>query len=158
METLKSSWVIRISQRQHYSSLYERLTLGRNKEAVLKLVKEGNMILCLTNGVPNIFNVWKDEGWVEPRIEEQFNPDRTVLSLAFIKKQAIKTSDKKISKKIAENIEKIRKYLDKRGKSKTSDIADHIGLSPARTRAILSEMEDVQTVGKNKNRRYNLVK
>lgn len=63
-----------------------------------------------------------------------------------------------MSKKTAENIEKIRKYLDKRGKSKTSDIADHIELSPARTRAILSEMEDVETVGKNKNRRYYLVK
>ena len=42
------------------------------------------------SGVPNIFNAWEDEGWEEPVIEERFNPDRTVLSLSFKKKQAIK--------------------------------------------------------------------
>ena len=35
------------------------------------------------SGVPNIFNVWEDEGWEEPVIEERFDPDRTVLSLSF---------------------------------------------------------------------------
>ena len=47
------------------------------------------------SGVPNIFNVWEDEGWEEPVIEESFDPDRTSLTLRFVKKQAIKTSDKK---------------------------------------------------------------
>ena len=41
------------------------------------------------SGVPNIFNVWADEGWEEPVIEERFDPDRTVLSLSF-KKMEIK--------------------------------------------------------------------
>ena len=48
------------------------------------------------SGVPNIFNTWKDQGWVDPIIEEQFDPDRTLLILSFDKKQAIKTSDKKL--------------------------------------------------------------
>lgn len=51
------------------------------------------------SGVPNIFNVWADEGWEEPVIEEKFDPDRTVLSLSFKKsgnkKAAIKSGDKK---------------------------------------------------------------
>ena len=47
------------------------------------------------SGVPNIFNVWEDEGWEEPMIEEDFDPDRTSLILRFVKKQAIKTNDKK---------------------------------------------------------------
>ena len=42
------------------------------------------------------------------------------------------------------------------GLLKTSDIADYINLSPARTRAILSEMDDVESVGENKNRRYKI--
>ena len=42
------------------------------------------------SGVPNIFNVWEDEGWEEPVIEENFDPDRTSLILRFVKKQAIK--------------------------------------------------------------------
>ena len=54
------------------------------------------------SGVPNIFNVWADEGWEEPVIEERFDPDRTVLSLSFVKKQAKKTSDKKQAKKISD--------------------------------------------------------
>jgi predicted HTH transcriptional regulator len=33
------------------------------------------------SGIPNIFAVWKNEGWRKPVIEEQFNPGRTVLSL-----------------------------------------------------------------------------
>ena len=42
------------------------------------------------SGVPNIFNVWEDEGWEEPVIEERFDPDRTVLSLSFLKKEDTK--------------------------------------------------------------------
>jgi predicted HTH transcriptional regulator len=41
------------------------------------------------SGVPNIFNTWADEGWKEPVIEERFDPDRTILTLEFVEKQAI---------------------------------------------------------------------
>ncbi len=50
------------------------------------------------SGVPNIFNAWSDEGWIEPIIEERFDPDRTILTLAFVKKQAKKTSEEKQAK------------------------------------------------------------
>ena len=105
------------------------------------------------------------EGWVEPEIEERFDPDRTVLSLAFVKKQAKKTSDKKQAKKISdkkqakktkENIEKIRSYLAQNGESRTSDIAEYIDLSSARTRVLLGEMEEVEPIGGNSNRTYRL--
>ncbi|WP_310602247.1 ATP-binding protein [Anaerosporobacter sp.] len=66
----------------------------RNK-ALMKMFNLINIGERAGSGVPNIFNVWKDEGWIEPVIEERFDPDRTILSLEFKKKQAIKTSDKK---------------------------------------------------------------
>ena len=119
------------------------------------------------SGVPNIFNTWEDQGWVEPVIEEQFDPDRTLLILSFDKKQAIKTSDKKQAnkschkkqnKKTLENIEKIREYLSKNNISKTSDIAEYIGLSLPRTRAILKEIPDVSPIGNNSNRKWTLQK
>ncbi|MDE6759520.1 MAG: PDDEXK nuclease domain-containing protein [Lachnospiraceae bacterium] len=44
IEASKSGWTVRTLQRQYNSSLYERLALSRNKEAVLKLAKEGNVI------------------------------------------------------------------------------------------------------------------
>ena len=49
--------------------------------------------------IPDIYNVWENEGWDTPVVEENYNPDRTRLSLEFAKKQAIKTNDKKQAKK-----------------------------------------------------------
>ena len=50
----------------------------------------------------------------------------------------------------------IRKYLKENGLSKTTDIAQAIGLSPARTRAILKEMSGLEYEGTTNNRRYRL--
>ncbi len=128
----------------------------RNK-ALMKMFNLINIGERAGSGVPNIFNVWADEGWEEPVIEERFDPDRTVLSLSFVKKVAKKTSDKKQAKKTLENIEKIKYYLEQNGESKTSDIAEYIDLSPARTRALLSEINGIEAVGGNSNRSYKLM-
>ena len=98
----------------------------RNK-VLMKMFNLNNIGERAGSGVPNIFNTWEDQGWVEPVIEEQFDPDRTLLILSFDKKQAIKTSDKKQAnkschkkqnQKTLENIEKIREYLSKNNISK----------------------------------------
>ena len=136
----------------------------RNK-ALMKMFNLINIGERAGSGVPNIFNVWADEGWEEPVIEERFDPDRTVLTLSFVKKQAKKTSDKKQAKKTSdkkqakktlENIRKIKCFLEQNGESKTSDIAEYIGLSSARTRALLSDMKEIEAVGGNSNRVYKL--
>ena len=136
----------------------------RNK-SLMKIFNLINIGERAGSGVPNIFNVWNDEGFVEPVIDERFDPDRTVLSLSFDKKQAKKTSDKKQAKKTSdkkqakktiENIQKIKKYLEQHGESKTNDIAMSIELSPARTRALLNAMEEVESIGGNTNRTYRL--
>jgi len=44
IEAAEEAWSIRVLQRQYNSSLYERLALSRDKEAVLKLATEGNVI------------------------------------------------------------------------------------------------------------------
>lgn len=44
IESAKSGWGIRALQRQYNSSLYERLALSRDKDAVMKLAAEGNVI------------------------------------------------------------------------------------------------------------------
>ena len=72
------------------------------------------------------------------------------------KKQAIKTSDKKQAIKTSENKNKIISFLKSNGSSKASDIAKELNLSPARVRAILSEMENIITEGANRNRLYRL--
>lgn len=67
----------------------------RNK-ALMKMFNLINIGERAGSGVPNIFNVWEDEGWVEPVIEERFDPDRTILTLEFKKK----SGDKKVTKKL----------------------------------------------------------
>ena len=44
IEATKSTWSLRMLQRQYNSSLYERLALSRNKDKVMRLAQEGNVI------------------------------------------------------------------------------------------------------------------
>lgn len=117
------------------------------------------------SGIPDIYNVWENEGWAVPVVEESYNPDRTRLSLEFAKKQAIKTNDKKQTIKTNDkkqtskteiHREKIRKYLAFNKLASAKELAIIIELSAERTRVILSKMEDIIPVGENRNRMYKL--
>ena len=89
----------------------------RNK-VLMKMFNLINIGERAGSGVPNIFNTWEDQGWVEPVIEEQFDPDRTLLILSFDKKQAIKTSDKKQAIKTSDK-KQANKYCHKKQNKKT---------------------------------------
>ena len=66
----------------------------RNK-SLMKMFKLISIGERSGSGVPNIFITWADEGWKEPVIEERFDPDRTILTLEFVEKQAKKISEEK---------------------------------------------------------------
>ncbi len=114
------------------------------------------------SGIPQIINIWRDEDLRDPIIQEEFGPDRTSLILSLEKKQAIKTSDNERTtapgkgKKTIENQQKILEYLKNNGRSKCSDIAIFLNLSEARTRALLSGMDEIETIGSNRNRTYRI--
>lgn len=108
------------------------------------------------SGIPDIYQVWENEGWPIPVVEESYNPDRTCLSLEFTKKQTIKTNDKKQTTKTENHREKIRDFLIQTELASVREIAEIIGLSAERTRVILSKMEDIEPIGKNRNRKYKL--
>ena len=119
------------------------------------------------SGIPDIYQVWENEGWPMPVVEESYNPDRTRLSLEFVKKQTIKTNDKKQTiktndkkqtTKTESHREIIREFLTQTELASARDIAEIIGLSAERTRVILSKMDDVEPVGENRNRMYMLKK
>ena len=114
------------------------------------------------SGIPNIFRVWREQGWTVPVISESFEPDRIVLSLSFEKigdkKSAIKIGDKKsaINAKMKETIVT---YLTDHAEAKASSVAEYIGLKPSRTRDYLNELITegiVVAEGSNKNRVYKL--
>ena len=81
-----------------------------------------------------------------------------LFNLSLEKKQAIKTSDKVNKKPVAksENHQKILDYLKDNGRSRCAEIARHIGLSAVRTRAILSEMKEIEALGENRGRTYRI--
>lgn len=109
------------------------------------------------SGVPDIFSVWESQGWIAPEFKEQFNPDRTILKLSFIEKQAEKTNRNGQTSKTIENKRQIINYLATEGTSRAADIAEHIKLSLARTRVLLSELTNdgkMQTEGSGRTRRY----
>ena len=56
-----------------------------------------------SGGVPELFSVWKDQGWVEPIIKEEFDPDRTILIMKFLKRNIKeKVHKKECTKKSAQ--------------------------------------------------------
>ena len=112
------------------------------------------------SGIPNIYRVWHDQNWVEPTFTQSFEPDRTMLSLTFEKtsdkKQAIKTSDKRI---FIIQKEMIIGYLTEHATAKTSEIADALNISAPRARAVLSRLLSEDIIigeGANRNRTYRL--
>ena len=56
----------------------------RNK-ALIKMFKMIGIGERAGSGVPDIFAVWESQGWKAPEVEEQYNPDRTILKLSFAK-------------------------------------------------------------------------
>lgn len=74
--------------------VYQMLKGGISDPRNKALMKMFNMIGIgerVGSGVPNIYSVWETYGWETPTVKEQYNPDRTILALSFIPKQAEKT-------------------------------------------------------------------
>ncbi len=90
------------------------------------------------------------------KTSEQKQANKNKRTKASEQKQANKTSGQKKTKKTIDNMNKIRAFLESNGESKTSDIADHIKLSEPRTRAILSEMDDLDSTGVTNDRKYKI--
>lgn len=115
------------------------------------------------SGIPNIFRVWREQGWTAPVISESFEPDRIMLSLAFKKsddkKVTIKSDDKKVTKKNARQKNEIIMYLTDHASAKNADIAELLGVKSTRVKQLLKELLDEDVIvaeGSNKNRVYKL--
>jgi predicted HTH transcriptional regulator len=124
------------------------------------------------SGIPNIFNVWKKQGWQEPEIPEGFEPPRISIALPLEKsdsktaaeksggkKAAVKSGGKKLSAKTIEHRNAIIDYLTINVIAGRSELAELLGLKDSRVKVILSEMvadKIIVAEGDFKNRVYRL--
>ena len=115
------------------------------------------------SGIPNIFRVWREQGWAAPVISERFDPDRIILSLAFKKSDdknaTLKRDDKKTTIKTARQKNEIITYLTDHISARSADIAELLGVKRTRAKKLLSELtaeEIVVAEGGNRNRTYKL--
>ena len=131
----------------------------RNK-ALMKMFNLINIGERAGSGVPNIFNVWADEGWEEPIIEERFDPDRTVLTLSFVKKVAEKSARKKVTEKTQAHYDAILAFMNTDVWYKASDLADVLGIKETRTKELLRSLVEDGLLTDNgviKGRKYKKV-
>ena len=137
----------------------------RNK-ALMKMFNLINIGERAGSGVPNIFNVWADEGWEEPVIEERFDPDRTVLSLSFKKKVtkksgekkvAEKSGEKKVTKKTQEKYDAILNAMQPDKWYKASEFETIAGVKESRIKVLLKDMLEqglIESTGSTKGKMY----
>lgn len=126
----------------------------RNK-ALMKMFNLINIGERAGSGVPNIFNVWADEGWEEPVIEEKFDPDRTVLSLSFKK-----SGDKKAAKKTLEKYDAILNAMQPDTWHKASEFEAIVGVKESRIKVLLKDMTEqglIESTGNTKGKMYKKI-
>lgn len=133
----------------------------RNK-SLMKMFNLINIGERAGSGVPNIFNVWEDEGLEEPIIEERFNPERTIVTLSFKKKSIReKVSEKSVEKRLTKRTqEKYQMLLDSMQQEKwykTLELEGILEVGESRLKAILRDMTKrgfLESSGSTKGRLY----
>ena len=121
------------------------------------------------SGVPDIYAVWESQGWKEPIVEEQYNPDRTILKLSLVKKHTEKTSEKKVAKKSGEknvtkktqeNYNAILGAMQPDVWYKAADFRDFVQVKESRVKELLVELVElgkVESTGSTKGKKYKKV-
>ena len=131
--------------------------------ALMKMFNLINVGERAGSGIPNIYSVWKKQGWPVPVLKEELSPDRITLSLP-LQKAVIKSSDKKAAIKsngkiTAHHKAVIIQYLTEHVTATCAELAEVLELKTARVRRILTELQEENLVaaeGANRNRTYKL--
>ena len=122
------------------------------------------------SGVPDIYDVWKTQGWETPVVEEQYNPDRTILTLSFVQVGNIENQEdlKYQGDTLNDTLEQndtletlILEQIKKNPRSKQIELAEITGSSIAtikRTMKKMTEQGIIQREGGKRNCIWIIVK
>ena len=137
--TLANPGLIRLGKEQ---MLRGGISEPRNKN-ILKMFNLIGVGEHAGSGVPDIFEVWKNENLLPPTVTEEFGadrPDRTIVILPL--ESAGKTAEKSAEKpaEIKKRYLEILDVMEEDKEYSANEIADLIGLKGSRTRELLNEM------------------
>ncbi len=114
---------------------------------------------CSGSGIPNLYRVWKEQGWAAPVMTEQLNPDRITMTLTWTSAAAEPMMPRSTPAAMQLQRAAVVNYLTERITASTAELAKLLGISNARVRRLLRTlMEDniVIAVGEGRSRVYRL--
>ena len=106
------------------------------------------------SGIPGIYAVWKEQGWAQPTIREQFRPDRITMTLCFCRPQGPRRGSSDLPDQ-----EELADYLLEHVTATSAELAEALDLGLRRTRKLLRLMVEegiVSAHGGGASRRYQL--
>ena len=68
--------------------MFDLSQFNKYKEDIRREVKKAK------SGVPDIYSVWENQGWVAPEVIDEYAPDRTILKLSFVHADVKKVTEK----------------------------------------------------------------
>ncbi len=139
----------------------------RNK-ALMKMFNLINIGERAGSGVPDICSAWSAVGWIDPQVEEQYNPDRTILTLSFSAKQLEKTSGNlTVTRAVTGNVgvnvgvtEKIIEEMKINSSINLAQIAEKLGLHKRHIERLVSGMKKkgrLRRIGPDKGGHWEVV-
>lgn len=147
---MENPGIIRIGKNQ---MLKGGISDPRNKT----LMKMFNMIGIgerAGSGVPDIYSVWENQGWITPEVIEEYSPDRTILKLSFIRNEL-----KKVTEKTQKQKELILSKMQPDMEYKVAEVAEWLVIGRTRTllKMLVADGKILET-GTTKMKRYQMVK
>ena len=145
----------------------------RNK-ALMKMLNMIGIGERAGSGVPDIYSVWENQGWIAPEVIEEYEPDRTIFKLSFVNAEAKKVTEKSDRKKVTEKSDR-KKVTEKTEKQmeqilnrmqpdveyKVEEVAEWLGIGRTRARTLVKMLVDdgkISEVGVTKMKRYCVIK
>ena len=132
----------------------------RNK-ALMKMLNMIGIGERAGSGVPNIYSVWENQGWIAPEVIEEYAPDRTILKLSFVNANVKRVTEKSDRKKVTEKTEKQMEYILARMQLgveyRVEEAAQWLNVGRTRARTLLKMLVadgKISETGATKMKRY----
>lgn len=131
--------------------------------AIIKMFTMVNVSENTGSGIPNIFRVWKSQGFAEPVIREFFDPEEIILMLPFKKEETklphLWHKPSKSKMQMYSPFEEAINYLTEKITVTGAELAVYLGMNSLQTKNLLNKMveqEIVEPQGSGKSKIYRL--